>query len=56
MKKKKIKNKGKKLKELKEDIKAVIDDSVSPREKRKVRESFEFMKEVRKVMKDSDDE
>ena len=48
-----MKKKGKKLKELKDDIKTIVDDSVSPRDKRKVRESFEFWRRASKVMKDS---
>ena len=53
MKKKKITNKGKKLKELKENIKVIIDDSVPPREKRQVRERLEFIKRAIREMEDS---
>jgi len=51
-----MKKKGKKLKELKEDIKIIVDDSVSPREKRQVRESFEFFRRAKRAMEDSGDE
>ena len=49
---KEMKKKGKKLNELKKDIKTIVDDSVSPREKRQVRESFEFFRRAKRVMEE----